>query len=234
MLNPKSKKTVVIHQPDFIPYLGFFDRLISADVFIILDHVQMSKRGWVHRDKIKTESGEAWLTIPIKGLDKSPVINSAEIDKNKLYHKIPRIIESSYRKTPYFDEIFLPLLGIFEKKPERLFDLNMQFLRLIFEWMKINIPIVLSSELGVEKSKSGMNADLVKLVGGTTYLSGVGARDYHEQTHFETLGIEVTWQNFSPPKYPQLYGNFIANLSIIDAMFNCGIDGSRRLLRHEQ
>ena len=225
-----SSKTIVIHQPDFVPYLGFFHRLLHADAFIILDHVRMSKRGWVHRDKIKTPGGEQWVSVPVRGLADSPVINEAEIDRNALYEKLPRMIEASYRKTAYFNDIFPHLLAPFEAHT-KLIDLNMDLIKKLMEWLDIQIPLTYSSTLGVHSTKSAMNAELVHTLGGTHYLSGVGARDYHEQEPFEKLGIQVVWQDFTHPVYPQAFGEFIPFLSTLDALFNVGIEGTRTLLR---
>ena len=225
-------KKVVIHQPDFLPYLGFFHRLLQADEFIVLEHVQMSKRGWVHRDKIKTSKGEEWITIPVKKIGDQPLINHAEVEYNPSYDKILRVIKVNYSQTPYFSSIFPELSAIFNIKPPRLMDLNMKFLELLMRYFGIQTHITFSDSSGITSRRSQMNADLAQAAGGTVYLSGMGAKDYHEDGPFYEKGISVEWQNFKHPVYPQQYGDFIPYLSSIDILFNCGIDKSREILRN--
>ncbi len=225
-------RTVVIHQPDFIPYIGFFHRLLHADIYIILDHVQMSKSGWVHRDQIKTQKGIEWITVPIKKLGDQPIIREARIDlENKLFKKNVNLIETNYTKAPFFKEIFPEFRNIYLAKHQLIAELNQQLLRLLFDAFDIKIVTVLSSDLGVTTLRSKMNADLVKSVGGTIYLSGTGAKDYHTDEPFEKNGIRVEWQKFIHPVYPQLYDEFIPYLSCVDLLFNCGIKKSREILR---
>ena len=201
-----SEKIVVIHQPDFLPHLGFFHRLLRADVFIILDHAPISKRGWVHRDKIKTALGEVWITIPVKKIGSQPVIMDAEIEYNAQLEKVPRLIQSNYSSAPYYREIYPPLITELKKRPISLLDYNLGLLMLLLEWFDINIAhMPRSSSLGITTRKSQMNADLVRTVGGNTYLSGTGAKDYHEDSPFLDTGIAVVWQEFKHPVYPQLY-----------------------------
>ncbi len=226
-----KQNVVVIHQPDFLPYMGFFHRLLKADTFIILNHVQMSKRGWVHRDKIKTPSGEEWISLPIKKLAKGPIISEAEIDYENAYDKIARMIQANYQKAAFFSEIFPTLSDILAVRPPKLYDLNLLLLKQLFTWFDIQIPTFFSHELGVTSTKSLMNAELTKKVGGTTYLSGVGAKDYHNDAPFAELGVSVEWQEFNHPEYTQLHDSFIPYLSSIDLLLNCGIKHSREILR---
>jgi hypothetical protein len=223
---------VVIHQPDFLPHIGFFHRLLNADVFIILDHIPLSKSGWVHRDKIKTAAGEEWVTVPVKKIGSQPIIGSAEIDYNHHYGKIIRTIEAQYRRAPYFRDLFPPMRDILESMPQRLIDLNLELLRLLLTWYDIRVDrMPLSSTLQVASKRSQMNADLIIAVEGATYLSGPGARAYHEDGPFVQAGISVIWQEFRHPVYPQLFGEFIPYLSSIDLLLNCGIQKSRSIIR---
>lgn len=225
-------KTVVIHQPDFLPHIAFFHRLIYADIYIILDHVPISKRGWAHRDQIKTAKGKEWITVPIIKIGEQPRINEAIIDSNnKHIKKIINLIEANYRGAPYFDLLFAPLKEIYLRKHQKLIHLNLELLEFLFDCFDVKIATCLSSDFGVTSTKSQMNADLVKKVGGDTYLSGVGAVDYHDNDPFTQMGIQVVWQKFQPPIYSQLFGDFIPYLSSIDLLFNCGIEKSREILR---
>jgi hypothetical protein len=226
-----NKKVVVIHQPDFVPYLGFFHRLLYADVFVILDHVQMSKRGWVHRDKIKTKDGAAWISVPIHGLASGPIIKDAQIDRNGLYEKLPRVIKSNYAGARHFSSLFPAVENALSNCDGTMINLNMSLLQNLLNWFDISVPIVYSSELGIASKASLMNAEITKAVGGEVYLSGIGAKDYHEQECFDRLGIEVIWQNFTHPVYEQQFGEFIPYLSALDLLFNHGVEASREILR---
>jgi hypothetical protein len=227
-----SEKIVVIHQPDFLPHLGFFHRLLRADVFIILDHVPISKRGWVHRDKIKTPLGEEWITIPVRKIGSQPIIMEAEIEYNSQFEKVLRLIQSNYSSAQYYHEIFPPLIAQLNQCTTSLLNHNLGLLMLLLEWFDIHIAhMPRSSALGITTRKSQMNADLVTAVGGDTYLSGTGAKDYHEDSPFLDAGVTVVWQEFKHPVYPQLYGDFVPYLSSIDLLFNCGIKQSREILR---
>lgn len=227
-----SEKTAVIHQPDFLPHLGFFHRLLRTDIFIILDHVFLSKSGWVHRDKIKTPQGEQWITIPVKKTGLQPLICEAEIDYNPHYGKIQKLLHAHYSHAPFFKEIYPPLREVLERRQTRLVDLNLGLLNLALNWFDIRIEkIEFSSTLGIATRKSQMNADLVAAAGGTVYLSGPGAKAYHEDAPFSRAGLTVAWQDFHHPVYQQQHGSFIPYLSCIDLFFNCGIDNSQKILR---
>jgi len=226
-----DKKTVVIHQPDFIPYIGFFHRLLSADEFIILDHVRISKRGWVHRDKIKTANGEQWITVPVKKIDQQPVIVEAEIDYNGRYDKILRIIQSCYGSAAFYGEIYPALDEIMSRRPRLLIDLNLDLLMKMMAWLDITVPITRSSILGIQTAKLQMNVDLVEAVNGNAYIAGLGSKSYHDDAPFKEADIVIAWHEFNHPVYPQLYDGFIPYLSSIDMLFNCGIEKSRTILR---
>lgn len=226
-------KTVVIHQPDFLPYLGFFHRLLKANEFIVLDHVVLSQGGWLNRDKIKTYDGyEKWITVPIEKSEGTKKINSAKIVKNNVFRKILKTIEQNYKSTSFFNEIYPELENIFLSIDNSLIDLNMKLINLILKWFEIDININFSSQLNVHSKKSQLVAELVHSVRGTHYLSGTGAKSYHDQVPFDDLNIKVIWQNFLHPKYDQKGKDFIPFLSCIDLLFNCGIENSKIILHN--
>ena len=211
---------VVIHQPDFLPYIGFFDRLKLADKYVVLDHVKLSKSGWTHRDKILTESGVEWLSVPIVGLKKEPLIKDALISHGKEYDKIVRRLYSAYRLCPYFKIVFPKLECIFNKKPTKLIELNTSLINLVLELLEIKIPIFYSSKLDIKLTRSEMNAEITKCCGGNVYLSGMGAQNYHLEQPFISGGIVVKWRDFNPFKYKQTVEGFVPQLSIVDLLMN--------------
>ncbi len=217
-------KRVCIHQPDFLPYLGFFHRLLFTDIFIIFDDVQFLRRGWHHRDKIKTKDGERWLTLSIKKGDYYQKINQVILneDKDKWTKNHLNLLRVNYCNAPYFNEYFPKIREIYLSDFTKLADINMAFLQFFFELFDLKMKIVFSSELNVDGHSNLKLINLVKAVGSRYYLSGLGAKDYMDKQMFADEGITVEWQEFNHPIYPQLHGEFIPNLSCIDLLFNCG------------
>jgi hypothetical protein len=228
-------KTVVIHQPDFMPYLGFFHRFLYADLYVALDHVQFVRRtkgAWSHRDKIKTRDGESWLSLSVKKSPITAAIQDIELAPTDEWRSANlNKIRENYRKAPFFDAVFPALEAEYRSGLGGMADFNLSLIKLFCGWLGISIGCSRSSEMSPVGSSSDMIAGLVSQAGGTRYLSGVGARDYHKQEPFDRAGIEVIWQEFKHPVYPQQFGAFIPYLSIVDALFNCGPSGTAELLR---
>lgn len=227
------RKTVVIHQPDFLPYLGFFDRLLDSDLYIVLDHVQYIKGGWQNRDKIKSPEGERWLTVPLQLKRKTFLpYNEVKITENDDWKNVHlNTLTRSYKDSPYFSEFFEIIEEIYLSRFSLMIDLNVKLLKKLMEVFDIEIETVLSSTLYPQGNSNQMLVDLLKKTNSTHYLSGVGARNYFIEKPFQDAGIKVVWQNFVHPVYPQLHGDFIPYLSCIDLLFNCGIENSRKILR---
>jgi len=217
-------KRVCIHQPDFLPYLGFFHRLLYTDLFIVLDDVQFLRRGWHHRDKIKTISGEKWLTLSIKKGDYHQNINQVTLsqDRDTWIDKHLNFLKGAYKDAPYFDNYFPQIRDIYLNCFDKLIDINMGFLYFFFKLFDLKVNILFSSTLNAEGCSNLKLINLIKAVKGTYYLSGLGARSYLEEQMFKDEGISVEWQEFKHPVYPQLHDEFIPNLSCIDMLFNCG------------
>jgi hypothetical protein len=218
-----KERVVVIHQPDFMPYLGFFHRLFFCDVLVILDHVQLLKRGWHHRDKIKGLQGELWLTVPIERKNTIQKINEAKIDygQNWIKKHLKRI-RGCYQKATYFSEVYASVKEIYNHQPELLVDLNCSLLNFFINYFTLNVEIYLSSQMNQTTQKNQLLADISKKVGGNIYLTGTGSKDYIQPSYFERRGLELRWQHFTHPVYPQLHGAFIPNLSCLDFAMNCG------------
>lgn len=227
-------KVVVIHQPDFIPYLGFFDRLIKADIYVVFDNVQYvrSSRGWTSRDKIKTKKGEKWISVSTQKAPRDTTINKILISKDTGWRaKNLNLIHENYRDSPYYSEIMPYVINLYAYDCERLMDFNMQSIKMLMELFDISIDIVYASDLHPEGKSNELIVDIMRRLGCTKYLSGVGARDYYDPEIYKKAGIEVVWQDFVHPVYKQQYDGFIPYLSSIDLLFNCGIEESRKILR---
>lgn len=227
-------KTVVIHQPDFLSHLGFFHRLLRADLYVALDHVQFvngTSRSWTHRDKIKTPRGAQWLTVSVRKAPRDTPINKIELSETGWRAQNLNLIRENYRDAPHFDQIFAEIEKLYALPCSGLVELTMASIDMLLQLFDIAIPNVSSSSLQPAGHKNELLVNLLRKVGATHYLSGVGARDYFLSDPFTEAGIKVLWQDFKHPVYPQLHGEFAPYLSSIDMLFNCGVDRSREILR---
>ena len=230
-----TKKTVVIHQPDFMPYLGFFQRLLYADLYVILDNVQFvnnCKDSWHRRDKIKTPKGEQWFTVGIQKASLKTNICDILINKNdnwKIKHL--NLINENYKKAPFYNEIFPYIKELYSFECDNLVEFNMKSIHMLFDLFAIKIKEVFASTLETTGKSNELLVDILQKVGADRYLSGVGAKAYFDSAPYDEAGIEVVWQDFIHPVYPQLFGPFVPYLSSIDLLFNCGIEESRKILR---
>lgn len=217
-------KRVCIHQPDFVPYLGFFDRLLDCDVFILLDDVQFLRRGFHHRDRIKTAKGPVWLTLNLKKGDYYQAINQTLLHPER-QRWVPRhlnLIAESYRGAAHFDDFRAPVEEIYRTPFDKLVDINLAFIRMFLDVFAIEVELRLASEFQVAGKSTRRLVELVQAVGGTDYLTGTGALDYLEEDLFNRAGIGLEVQRFAHPTYPQLHGAFVSGLSCLDVLFNCG------------
>ncbi|ORJ63485.1 WbqC family protein [Geothermobacter hydrogeniphilus] len=229
-----SEKTVVIHQPDFLPWLGFFQRLLSADLYLVLDNAQFlnNSRSWHNRDKIKTPQGERWLTVSVrKTAQKTPINQVLLADNTDWRGRNLSLLKHHYRRAPFFDQIYPELEHLYRSPATTLLDFNLRSIKMLLRLFAIDIPLRFAGELNPAGSSNAMLVDLLKKTAADRYLSGNGARAYFDPEPFRKAGIKVCWQSFRHPVYPQLHGDFIPGLSSIDLFFNCGIEQSRAILR---
>lgn len=229
-----NEKIVVIHQPDFLPYLGFFHRLVQSDLYVVLDNVQFLKGSsrWHNRDKIKTPQGVTWITVGVKKALQKTNINEILLDTTVDWRsKNLNLIKENYKNAKHFDEIFLYLKSLYDFECCKLLDFNIKSIITLMELFDIKIEMVTASSLNATGKSNDLLVNILKKTKATKYLSGIGAKAYYDPTPFEAANIEVVWQNFNHPVYPQLYGEFIPYLSSIDLLFNCGIEKSREILR---
>lgn len=222
-----SYVTVCIHQPDFVPYLGFFQRLLMSQHFILLDDVQFIRRGWQHRDRIKGRNGSVWLTLSLRKGDYCQRITEVELseDTNWIDDNL-NLLRECYGKAVHFSEMFPQVEGIYRAGHCRMIDFNCALLNLVMEYLDIAIPISRASEYDINATGSARLLALVQAKQGDAYLTGTGSRDYLDEEMFRTAGVQVKWQDFKHPVYPQLHGDFEPMLSCLDVLFNCGRDAA--------
>ncbi|MDH3267270.1 MAG: WbqC family protein [Ignavibacteria bacterium] len=220
--------TVAIHQPNFLPWLGYFYKLSICDCFVFLDDAQFSKNSFINRNKIKTPRGADWLTLPVQSSGKfGQNINEVRInnfaDTNK---KILTTIKMNYSKAEYFKQYFPELEEIFNNSSENLSELNINLILWIYKILQINKQFYYSSKiLDVQGSATEKLISICEKLECNTYLSGFGGLKYQEEELFSAANIELKIYNFNHPQYSQLWGEFLPNLSILDLILNCGEEG---------
>lgn len=227
---------IVIHQPDFLPYLGFFHRLLKADIYVVLEHVQFVRgsNAWTSRDKIKTPQGARWVSLPVEKAPQNTPISEIRLKRDADWvSQHMALYRENYRNAPFYEEIMPHLEALYQNQPELLWEFTLRSIEMLAALLDVERPMLFSGEMQPEGKSNHLMCDLVKKAGSHRYLSGVGARDYYDPAVFLEAGVTVTWQQFSHPTYPQQFGEFVPYLSSIDALFNCGIAGTRRLLREE-
>lgn len=227
-------KTVVIHQPDFLSYLGFFHRFLKADMWVVLDTVQYvsgTSRSWQNRDKIKTAPGEKWITVSVQKTPVGTAIKDVFLSENKWRKDNLNLIHNSYSKAPFYGEVMPYINDLYMFECKRLMGFNLKSAEILMALFKIKIKTELASNLKPEGKNNSLLVDILQKVNADKYLSGVGAKAYFDPVPFANVGIEVIWQDFKHPIYPQLYGDFIPYLSSIDLLFNCGVQKSQEILR---
>jgi len=231
-----NKKTVAIHQPNFFPWLGFFDKIYRSDLFVYLDHVENNPRDplWTKRVKIIANKAEYWLTVPLSRPKPAIFLPISEIriSNSEFKKKHLRTIEQSYGKAPFFEEIF-PLITAFYNDPDpSIADRNIDFVDTICHKLKIRTPKVRTSGYKWNKNGTDLLIEILTCFNGTAYLCGGGADGYQEDHKFERAGLELVYQDFCHPTYQQLNTKeFISGLSIIDVFMNCGFEGTEKLLK---
>lgn len=218
--------TVVILQPGYLPWLGFFDQLRRSDVFVYYDDVQYDKHGWRNRNRIKTQNGPAWLTVPVRHSGAaSSRIDEVEIDNRTPWpRKHVATIRQAYARAP-FTAAYVPALEeLLHRRWERLLDLNLASAALLAEWLGVHRRIERSSALGVSGDRMSRLVNICQHFKASKYVSGPAAKSYLDVTAFEAHGIEVEWHQYDHPTYLQLHGAFVPQLSALDLLLNCGAE----------
>lgn len=215
---------VGIHQPDYIPWLGLFYKMYLSDVFVHLDDAQYSNEAAHNFNKIKTPQGELRLKFPVEvkfGDQINVVRPKYELKWNEKHLKT---IEMNYTKAPFFKETFPELKELFMTQFPSVSELNININEFIARKFGIKPKFIRSSELGIEIKREEKVIDLTLAVGGTRYISGNGARAYQTESHFTDRGVELWYLDYKPIEYPQIRGEFLPCMSVLDYIFNCGYD----------
>lgn len=223
---------VTIHQPEFLPWLGFFHKVSLADQLILLDDVQFRKNYFQNRNRILAGGKPAWLTIPVKRAGLSTNINEIQIasDTNKHWkHKIETSVRQSYGRSPYFDSIFNSFSKLLEQSNDLLVSLNIPLIQWMLDEFGLANETVLSSTFNLDSTGSHRILDICCAIGATTYISGISGKDYLDLEEFEKSGISVEFQEFHHPIYEQLVPNFTPLISALESLFLFGPSASKLL-----
>lgn len=221
---------VAIHQPHYVPWLGYLDRMARADVFIVLDHVQFERRNYQNRAMIRLEGEGRWLTVPVVQVSQKERIVDKAIDNSEGGSRRwgPnhfKTLQYAYRKAPFFRDYAPRLREILEADWRRLVDLDLAMLAFLREAFQIATPLRRSSGMRAEGARSDLLLNLCREVSpDSTFLGGLGgSRGYLDLEAFAAAGIGVEWQQFRHPTYPQCgEGPFTPGLMSLDLLFNCG------------
>ena len=223
--------TLVVLQPSYLPWLGFFDQMQRSDIFVLYDDVAFDKNGWRNRNRIKSADGPVWLTVPVlsKGRGGQRINETAIDNRSPWARKHLKAISQAYARAPFLGNYYRELGDLLGRPWERLVDLDVALIELICRWLGLARPLFRSSLLGVTGERSTRLVNLCLHFSADRYLSGNAAKDYLDTALFERRGIDVDWQDYIHPVYRQQHGEFIANLSILDLLFNVGDDSLRTL-----
>jgi hypothetical protein len=209
-----EKKFVFIHQPDFLPWKGFFKKLKKSQLFVVLDDVKFNRRGWTNRDKILINSKPTWITIPVQNKGNyNEIIKNIKIDyKNNWTSKLFKILEHNYRKAPCFDSHYEFIKKIISDEHEYLIDLNMKLIKYVMNYFNIKNDTIFSSNLFIKEKKGFKILEILKQTNATNYITGIGSKDY--------LDENLLSQNNIKTEYLKNNNNLDDNLSILHYLFN--------------
>lgn len=222
---------LAVLQPGYLPWLGFFDQMNRVDVFVYYDDVQYTRSDWRNRNRVKGPAGPVWLTVPVLHTARfGQTILEAEIDNRADWARKHReTLRVHYRKAPHFDRYWPRFEEGYARRWDRLVDLDLFFTERFKEALGIAARTHRASALGVEGERIDRLIALCRHFGATTYLTGDAAEDYLDPAPFDAAGVTIQYQRYEHPVYPQLYGEFVPHLSVVDLLFNCGPD-SRAIL----
>jgi len=234
-LGESRGKTLVVLQPGYLPWLGFFDQMRRADIFVYYDDVQFDKHGWRNRNRIKSPAGPHWLTVPVRhhGQGRPLIMETLIDDRARWARTHVGTLKQYYAKAPHLPRYLPELEELLQRPWTHIVDLDLAVVDLMARWLQLAPNVMRSSQLGIGGARSQRLIDMCRHFGADRYLSGNAASDYLDIALFAGQGIEVVWQDYDHPVYPQQHGPFVPYLSAIDLLLNCG-DDSAAILRNEK
>lgn len=224
---------VSIHQPHFLPWLGYFNKVFNSDVFVWLHNVQFRKNYFQNRTKIKNSDTdrELWLTIPVRA-SLTDNIDEVKIADARWANKVIKTIEQNYRKTPFFKHYFPKITEHFTGS-ELLDEINYRTFAVLLQELDYQGKVVRMAELSIDTLDPNQRLiDICNKLGASHYIAGKGGKNYLNIPQWDKAGISILWQGFNSEalRYPQLGKSFVPSLSVIDCLFNNGPDKTRELI----
>ena len=220
------------HQPVYLPWLGLFHKIALADLFCYFDIAQYQTKDYNNRNKIKTHTGEIWLSVPVESknhFEKS--VGEIRLLQNGWQRKHFKSIQIAYQRAPYCRDYIERLEALLMGQPfDTLADLNLEMLRYLMRCLAIDTPIVKASDYSFQGAKSDLVLDMCLQLGAEIYIFGAQGRDYADVEKFRSHGVEAYFQDYRHPVYRQLYGEFLPYMSVIDLFFNEGARSREILL----
>jgi hypothetical protein len=217
--------TITTHQPIFLPWSGFLYKAMNADCLVLLDNVQYPRgHGWMNRNRLKNEKGELWLTVPVKKKGKGlQSIHSVQIyNQINWQKKHLKSISQNYTHAPFINDYFHHIESIYNTKYRKLVSLNLDLIRFFWKALSLKTTLLLQSELNIGGKGSELLINICKKMNVSDFLTFPQAQKYLDMGAFDKMEIRVKYLQFNPPVYPQLWGDFIYNLSALDLILNCG------------
>ena len=211
------------HQPVYLPWLGLFHKIALADIFCVFDIVQYQRKDFNNRNKIKTSSGDLWLTVPVKSSGRFDcLITDIEIVNNEWNKKHLKSIELNYKKTPYFDQYYYDLKKILDTSYQYLVDLNFDILVYLLNALNIDTKTVKASDYLFKGAKSELVLDMCIQLNADIYIFGENGKNYANIDTFTSSGVDPYFQAYNHPVYNQAKGRFMPYMSVLDLLFNEG------------
>ena len=212
------------HQPLYMPWLGFFQKVSMSDRFCLWDDVQFDPNDFQHRNRLKNPNGTCIITVPIKSKGyREKTIRDMYIENQHNWKRVHwNTVSVSYSKSPYYDSYSDFFKKTFETTWERLIDLDVHILEYLFKELGMDVKIIIASQQEFKDTKSARIIDMCKKLNADVYIFGAMGKDYADLELFKKEGIMPYFQSYNHPVYPQLWGDFIPNLSVLDFLFNCG------------
>ncbi len=215
---------LTFHQPAYLPWLGLFHKIALADLYIVYDQVQYVPNNWQNRNQIKTPAGPVWLSVP--------VLRRGYRDKHlyeiEIHNAVPwarkhwQTIRSNYGKARYFKDYAQFFEDTYHRGWETLAELTDYMLRWFLDTLRIRTPVRSAREFNFKGKKSDLALDMCRTLDADTCIFGARGRDYADVAAFHRANVDPVFQDYKHPVYPQLHGDFISHLGIVDLLFNCG------------
>jgi hypothetical protein len=223
-----------VHQPQYLPWIGFFDKVAASDVFVYLDEVQYKQREFQNRNKLRTKDGWMWLTVPVVA-GRDTLIKDVTIDASRDWRaEHAKSLRAWYGRAPFFEAHAGFFQGLYARPWEKLLALNVAIIRYLLDALSIKTRVVFESELNAGGTKTERIIRIGQKLGADTYLSGAGGRDYLDEKLFQGAGIRLAYQEYKHPAYRQQFAEahdvFLPYMSVVDLLFNEG-DKSLAILR---